>query len=338
MTHFRMIFHGRRNGALLCAVLFLGFTGVACVRTPEVIAPPVGGNLKPESTGSESRTAAKELEVAKRMVHAGNYSQVIPRLTHLTTDYANTGAGREAHFFLGLSYHEIGGLDQARKHLQAYLQHAPSGEYADLGRQYIAKLDEEARLERQTEEEVEARIEELEDAAEEAPQKLARQLELANLYWKEARFDEAGTLYAGILREWPQLESDPTIRERIERQADGELVILTPQEVERRIAERDPLLVINTSAFKSGRLWGQAAVAMPRYYNVTGEVVNRGESSLRNVRVIVTLYEFRAVIDTKTVHIGRMLPGETRAFSAKFANLPNMYDVYHYECVGTYER
>ena len=337
MTHFS-IFRKRVPVAVLCVGVLCGLSVIGCVRTPDVISPPVGGNLDHESMGSEVRTAAKKLDVAKRMVHAGQYAQVIPRLAHLVSDCAHTPAGQEAHFFLGVAYHEIGGLKQAREHLRAYLKSAPAGAHAELGQRYLAKLDSEIDLATQTQREAEERIAELEEEAEQASDELAHKLELADLYWREGRFDEAGTVYAQVLRKWPQLETDPTIRQRIERQDDGDLVILTPQEVERRIAERDPLVIINTSAFKSGRLWGQAAVAMPRYYNVTGEVVNRSESSLRNVRVIVTLYEFSTVIDTKTVAIGAMRPGETRAFSAKFANLPNMYDVYHYECVGTYQR
>ncbi len=338
MTHSPLICPRHLYSAPLGIALVLALAGLGCMTTPDVIAPPVGGNLDHDSVGSEVRTAAKELEVAKRMVHAGNFSQVIPRLAHLASDYGHTPAGQQSHFFLGVSYHEIGGIQQAREHLQAYLEQSPSGEYAVLAQQYLAKLDSELDLATQSQRETEQRIETLEEVSEEQPQELAHKLELADLYWKKARFDEAGALYAQVLRQWPQLETDPTIRQRIERQTGGEFVILTPQEVERRIAEREPLLVVNTTAFKSGRLWGQAAVAMPRYYNVTGEVVNRSKTSLRNVRVIVTLYEFRKVIDTQTVSIGGMLPGERRAFSAKFANLPDMYDVYHYECVGTYER
>jgi hypothetical protein len=112
--------------------------------------------------------------------------------------------------------------------------------------------------------------------------------------------------------------------------------VITPAEVQRRAIERQPLSIINTSAFKSGE---DLITRTPLYYVVTGMAVNRSDSVLYGVQVLVTIYGFGNVVyDTNTVTLGRLNPGEMRAFSVRFFNFPSIHRIHRYEAVGTFER
>ena len=54
------------------------------------------------------------------------------------------------------------------------------------------------------------------------------------------------------------------------------------------------------------------------------------------VQIVVTVYGFgNMVYDTNTIHIGRMNPGEIRAFSSRFSNFDNIEEVQRYECMAS---
>jgi hypothetical protein len=60
---------------------------------------------------------------------------------------------------------------------------------------------------------------------------------------------------------------------------------------------------------------------------------------LYGVQVFVTIYGFgNVVFDTSTINIGRLNPGETRAFSVRFSNFDNIENVRRHEAVGTFQR
>ena len=168
---------------------------------------------------------------------------------------------------------------------------------------------------------------------------MAAQLELANLYWEQGQYENAGGIYAELLRHWPRLEEDLVVRRRIARGSNGEITVLTPTEVERRHREAEPLLIYNVSAFKSGRFEGWSATPNQRYYNVTGQSVNQSQTTLHDVNIIVTIYGVGFMVyDTKTANIGSLRPGEVRAFSIQFSQFDNIDNIARHECVGTFRR
>ncbi|MFA6241883.1 MAG: FxLYD domain-containing protein, partial [Candidatus Hydrogenedentales bacterium] len=116
----------------------------------------------------------------------------------------------------------------------------------------------------------------------------------------------------------------------------GQYLILTPMEVQRREVEKQPLVIVNMSSFRSGE---DLFTRQPLYYSVTGQAVNRSDSVLYGVQVMVTLYGFGNVVyDTTTANIGRLNPGESRAFSVRFSNFDDIENIYRYEAVGSFER
>ncbi len=325
----------RLGGVPLTLLMMLALVG--CTTSSNVVTSPIGSS----HTGPISRdiAASKELAVASRMVRAGEHSLVIPRLERIAEDYADTDPGVEALYFLGVTYYQIDGLAEALRYFKEYIGKAPEGKYAALARDHASGLGEEIAEKYQTPEEREAQIAEAEEQAAMEPKELARQLGLADLYWQDGQYQKAGGVYQQILQQWPQLETDSVIRQRIERQPGGVYVILTPEEVEKRYEETDPLVIFNTASFRSGRFQGWPSTSSESTYNVSGQVVNRGSRPLQGVTVHVTIYGFGDLVyGTRAVGIGQLPPGQTRAFSTSFREFDDIENVHRYECVGSFQR
>jgi tetratricopeptide (TPR) repeat protein len=314
------------------------FLAAGCVSSPGNLPSPVGADPSPGNIADASK-AARELAAAQRMVRAGDYSMVIPLLQNIADKFPETRAGREARYFLGITYYQIGGYRNAVDYFQEYLELVPDGQYAALSQEYLAGMssggDEIAAAAARLQE----RLEAVKTPDPIAPEVLADRLKLAELYWKSGRYHEAGAIYEDIIHELPDMEYDATIRQRVERAVDGSFIVLTPEEVERRYAEQEPLLIVNTHTYRSGRFQGWSRNSLrDLYYHVTGQAVNRGDSTLYNVRVIVTIYGFGdMVFDTKAVAVGQIQPGQSRAFSVKFSNFDNIENIMRYECTGEYQ-
>ncbi len=322
----------RAAGACCLALICAG-----CATAPSNSTRAVGANPIQDNPVLNTGAANTELAVAQRMVRAGEYSLAIPRLMQVLSKNSSTQPGIEARYFLGLTYYKIGGYRDAHNYFSDYLAKAPDGQYAAMSRDYVAKLEDQAARAKAEKEAVQVKIAE---ARQQPPDSFPEQLELADLYWKNGQYAEAGEVYRQILQQWPQLVSDATIRNRMEREPDGSFTVLTPAEVERRFAEQNPVVVYNTRSFRSGRFgsWTNSSLK-DTTYNVTGEVVNRGQEALSNVQVIITIYGFGNMIyDTQTFAVGRMQPGEKRPFSARFTNFDTIDNVERYECLGTFQR
>lgn len=286
---------------------------------------------------SDAANASKELATAKRMVKAGEYSLVIPRLQQIISKFPGDSAAVEARFLLGKSYYQVGAYTDALRYLNEYVELSPEGDHAGNSREMIARLTDAPATVSPTEQD--EQVAALEAAIAAAPEEMAPRLELAELHWTQGRYAAAGTVYTELLQRWPRLETDTVVRQRVERNASGALVVLTPEEVERRYRESEPLRIYNVSTFRSGRFEGWPAVARDRYYNVTGQAVNQSAEPLDDVRIIITIYGLgQMVYDTQTVGLGTLRPGETRAFNAQFSRFDNIHNITRHECVGTFRR
>lgn len=289
-----------------------------------------------ETRVTDNYTAAKQLAEAKRMVKGGEYSLVIPRLQQLTSAFPGDAAAIEARYYLGLSYYNIGGYDDALRNFREYAELAPQGENIAAANDHILRLTQNAPS---TPTEMDQKIRDAQTRAAANPEDTAVKMELANLYWDAARYAEAGRVYQELLAKWPNLMNDTVVRTRMAREKDGTLTVLSPQEAERRYREQEPLQIFNVSSFRSGRFEDWNATARERYYNVAGQAVNRSERPLEDARITVTIYGMgQMVFDTQTVSLGTLQPGETRAFSMQFSKFDNIFNVTRHECVGTFRR
>ena len=93
--------------------------------------PAAWANDKPEaSSPAGDPDAAKDLNVAKKMIRSGNYSQAIPRLVKVLGDAPASKEAIETHYQLGLAYEAIQDQRNAQQQLKLYLDRAPEGECA----------------------------------------------------------------------------------------------------------------------------------------------------------------------------------------------------------------
>lgn len=322
----------------LFAVLLAGFLLVSGCQLPgpRLIRDGTGPFASNNAT-MVSVAAEQELAEAKRMLRAGETSRVIPRLTEITTQYTGTEAGTEAWYVLGQAYYKIDGLYNAEMYFRKYLELAPQGKYGALCREYIAGIEEATRKRGSERAALEARVAKFASVA--APEELAASLELADAYWRDNNFEKASAVYLRVLKEWPSLREDAIIRQRMELGPDGRYKVLTPDEVSRRQAASEPLSVFNVQSFRSGRYSRDQYGYQEDYYNVAGQAVNRGERLLMDASVTITIYNFAGqVYDTQTVQLGRLKPGEVRAFSVRFSNFDNIENVYRHECTVSYSQ
>ena len=330
-----------RDAYWMCVAVCLVLALCGCATSPSStgISDPWSTSMGHGPVGSahasDPATAAKELAVARRMVQAGEFSLVIPRLQQIISKYPGDSAAVEARYYLGQSYYSVGAFNDALHYLNEYINLSPEGEYAASGREIVAQLTDTAREAPPTK--VESQVAALKEKLTAEPDNMAVHLELANLYWEQGQYDNAGLVYDKLLERWPLLADDLVVRRRIERSPEGQITVLTPVEVERRHRETEPLLIYNVSSFKSGRFEGWPATSNQRYYNVTGQAVNQSQRALEDVRIITTIYGFgHMVYDTKTVNLGTLRPGEVRAFSVQFSQFDNIHNVARHECLGTF--
>lgn len=326
----------RRFCGLCCLGALLVCAGCA---TPDGLVAPAGPQYEVAEDPGNLAASTKELDSARRLLEAGEYSHVFPRLTNLISRYPDTPAAIEGRYCLGVAYYRISSYPDALAQFQDYLGQAPDGTYATASRQYVDLIEEEMAKHYQTPEQAAARVAQAEDRAAEQPGDLGRQLDLAEQYWRNGQYTEVGATYEAILRRWPQLEQDLVIRSRVERQPNGSLLVLSPDEMERRSIEAEPLLVYNTASFRSGRDSLYARALRDIYYHVSGQAVNRSKAPLQQVQVIVTLFGYGGMVyETQTVSLGTMPPGQVRAFSVQFSNFENIENIERFECSASYTR
>lgn len=328
------------------AVLVLWAAGCATTQPPSM-----GSTAQPKPRYVNNNAAHRQVEEARRMIEAGDYSVVIPNLLLVVSQYPNTTAALDARYWMGVAYWRIQSYRDAITLFNEYLSLAPDGKYAEKSSEYSTMLVEEYERKFWTARKLAEQIEELQKQLKADPDNLKSQWQLADLYWKRGDYDEAGRLYAKLIEKNPSYAQDSTVRGRIELQPSGQYVVLSPSEVIRRAIEERPLVVHNVNAFEGGdrRYLVSSFRTSPfnfnsgsseeEYYVVTGQVTNRADSTLYGVQVLVTIYGFgNVVFDTRTVTIGRLNSGDTRAFSVRFTTFDGIQNINRYECIGTFQR
>ncbi len=290
----------------------------------------------------EQSSANKQVEEARRMIEAGDHNVVIPRLLQIIQKHPRTDAAMDARYWLAVAYYNIRSYRDAMSLYEEYLRSSPHGRYAEQSAQRIAALRQQYAEEFGSPETLDASITELWDTVKREPANYRAKWDLADLLWKRGDYDMAGELYANIVERYPTYATDARLKERVEFKADGSYTLLTPGEREKRAIEQEPLIITNLNDFRSRPDVGAGFRGYYRgqnYYVVTGQAYNRGDSVLYGVQVNVTIYGFGNIIyDTNTVNIGRLNPGEGRAFVVRFTTYDDIENVSRYEAIGTFQR
>lgn len=285
---------------------------------------------------ASAQAAQEELVEARRFLDTGDVSGSIPILLQTIGKYPESAAAVEARYLLGRAYYELNGHRDAIDLFKDYIRLAPEGPHAAEARAYIERLTAEYHEKYLTPEALDSRIRQLTEMLAADPQSLDIQWQLAEMLWRRGNYGRAAEIYMEIVAAHPQYANDQTVRTRVELLPNGDHIVLTPSELQRREAEVQPLLVFNLAGFPAGR---DLFTRTRTYYVVTGQIVNRSDSVLYGVEVLVSIYAFGNVVyDTQTVAIGRLNPGETRAFSVRLTNFEYIENINRFECVPTFQR
>ncbi len=315
--------------------LFLGSALLYGCAVPRLLEP---NTATPFTKGRvlNSRAASEEVEAARRMIEAGDFSVVIPRLLLVITKYPESDAALDARYWLAHTYQQLGSYRDAIDSYSDYVAKAPHGRFADEAESALALLQSDYDERLWTPDRLDTRIAQSREAYASAPDDVETGMELAELLWQRGVYQEAADIYLGVMKDYPGYRRDERITSRIEFYPNGQYNVLTPAQQQQRQAAAAPLVVHNMHSFRSGEdLFTRA----PRYYVVTGQASNRGDSVLYGVQIYVTIYGFsNVVLDSQVVNFGLLNPGETRAFSIRFSNFENIENVNRYEAVGNFQR
>ena len=283
-----------------------------------------------------SRAASEEVEAARRMIEAGDFSVVIPRLLLVITKYPESDAALDARYWLAYAYQELDSYRDAIDTYSDYVDRAPQGRYASEAEAALTALQNDYDERLWTPDKLDTRIAQSRKAYAATPEDVETGMELAELLWQRGVYQEAADIYLGVMNSYPGYRRDERITSRIEFYPNGQYNVLTPAEQQQRQAAADPLLIHNMHSFRSGEDFFTRA---PRFYVVTGQTTNRGDSVLYGVQIYVTIYGFgNVVLDSQVVNFGLLNPGETRAFSIRFSNFENIENVNRHEAVGNFQR
>ena len=283
-----------------------------------------------------SNSARRLLSEARATRDAGNQIAAIPQFHEIIARYPDSKQAIEAHYLLGVTYSDVEGHRDAIEELNLYLEAAPSGNHAEESRALVKRLYEENRKRFPTTQDLDAEIASLREKLTSAPDSDEFGKTLADRLWRRGKYEEAGRIYLDIASRDEAFKSDPVFSRRIELRPDGTHVLLTPTEIMRREIERQPISVTNLTSFRSGR---DRRTQVPRYFVVTGQAINRSDSVLYGVQVLVTIYGFGyRVYDTGAYRIGEMYPGEMRAFTVRFANFRELNSIERYDYSVRFQR
>ncbi len=330
------MFRIHHRGSLFTLSLVIAITILAAGCTTPRMHGPSTSTPVTKNRLIEGGAGATEVEAARRMSEAGAYNVVIPRLLQVIQKYPRSNSAQDARYWLGVTYYKIHSYRDAANIFSEYLRSNPHGKFAeDSAAQLVmvrGTIDKEFGTPEQLDEEIKA----LWEAVKAEPSNYTHKWELASLLWKRGDYDMAGELYANIVEKYPTYATDARLKNRIEFNTDGSYTLLSPQEIQKRQADDQPLVIMNVNNFRSGAdLFTREA----KYYVVSGQAVNRGESALYGVQINITLFGFGNIVyDTNTVNVGRLNPGETRAFSVRFSNFDTIENVRRHEVTGTFQR
>jgi tetratricopeptide (TPR) repeat protein len=155
----------------------------------------------------------------------------------------------------------------------------------------------------------------LEEAKEQEPGNADLHFRLGEVYWRMSRFSDALQAYQRAVQLDPRYLQHPSIQNRLIVGDDASLALkdslITPKPTG-AIQVRN----VQTKHVERSDFWG--VHPDENVYVVSGEAVNVGNKTCVNVQVEVTIYDFyEKVMDTRTVDIGAMKPGERRHFVAE---------------------
>ncbi len=291
--------------------------------------------------GAMTVQMSPELDDAYRDMRDGKYSQAVPQyLLILQQNESRPEALQEARFRLGECYYNMRSYLEAGVQFQRYLADYPDGAFTTDAKQYLGKLqgieDQKRQQDELRKQEIRSRLEHWGEIVRREPKNADAAVQVGHALWELQEYEEAGREYLRAVQLDPDRRYEALISERMLFHEDGTATVLTPEEQERLERERNPIQIFNTHAYKGGGR--DLFTSGPRYYVVTGQVVNRSSRTVPNVGVVVTIFDFPGhVLDSASYRIGTMRPGQIRAFRTSFGTFENIFNIDRYECEAVYD-
>jgi tetratricopeptide (TPR) repeat protein len=308
---------------LLLSMAFLSFS---CATTSN---PRVAGPV-------EESEARRSLQNAMVYVNDGLYHSAVPRLFATVTAYPETSSGLEARYYLVKSYSEIGSPRAAIETAEEYLRSAPDGPRADELRQWVSRIQRDNEVRFPSVEALNQEIGVLEQRIAQEPNSKSLHLEYADRLWQRGRYADAGRVYVDAYNRWPEVGQETVFQRRVDYRAANDFVVLSPSEIQRRDVAANPVQIINTHGYESGR---DERTRTRNRYVVTGQALNRSDDIIYGIDVIVSIRGFGSEIyDAAQYRIDRLFPKESRAFAVTFWNFPSTSQINSYEIEVYYQR
>jgi hypothetical protein len=319
--------HVRSKRLLTIAGLLGLFT--ACSTGPS-------GRYESGSNSFDAPAPHQPIIEAEQLIESGNPAAAVGRLEEIILRYPGTPEAGDAQYLLGVAYENLGGIRDAIAAYDAYLDVAPDGQWAEASRLSRDRLRHQYEASFPSQEKVDREISALRAEQQANPTSIDTRLRLADALWKRGQYDDAAKTYVEVARVNADFAKSEHFRTRVEMNDDGTHTVLTPTEVSRRAAARNPIQITNTNSFAAIR---DSFTQVPRFFVVTGQAINQGESVIYGVNVNITLFGFGSQIyDTDTVQLGDMNPGEIRAFSVRFSNFRELNSIERYEHSVSFRR
>lgn len=220
---------------------------------------------------------------------------------------------------MGICQFMLGQYSDARSTFTRFIRHFPDDKRLPQAREWLAKaqdhLRQEERLSQERVEMAAAEIAALREWVEQDPRDADLHFRLGEIYWRMGQYNDALDAYESAVRLDPRYLQHPSIRKRVVVRNDNSLDLRDSPVLPKPagpIRVRD----VETKYIKRSDFWGVEPTE--HIYIVTGEVVNEGNRTCVGVQVEVTIYDFyESVMDSRTVQVGTMKPGQRRHFVAE---------------------
>jgi hypothetical protein len=281
-----------------------------------------------------------ELSSAYGDMKDGRYGAAAAIYILVLQEESSGPAAEESRFRLGQCYFHMRSYLEAGTQFHRYLSDHPNGAFAANAKQYLAGLHEMEERERaqdkRREREIRRRLEHWKAVAKGEPDNAEAAVQVGHALWDLNEYEAAAHEYVRGIELDEDVVYGKLLSQRISLNDDGTVTVLTPEEIAQLEKERNPIVVFNTYDYRGGDTG--VLHAEPRWYIVTGQVVNGSSQTVRGVGVLVTIKDFAGhVLDSTEHHIGTVRPRQIRSFRVSFANFKNIYDIDRYECEPVFE-
>ncbi len=287
-----------------------------------------------------ARLSNGELSSAYGDMKDGRYGAAAASYILVLQEESSGPAAEESRFRLGQCYFYMRSYLEAGTQFQRYLSDHPTGAFAANSKQYVGELREMEERERvqdkMREREIRIRLEHWKAVAKSEPDNAEAAVQIGHALWDLNEHESAAREYVRGIDLDPDVIYGKLLSQRISFNDDDTVTVLTPEEIAQLEKERNPIVVFNTRARPGG---GRSLFSSePRWYIVTGQVVNGSSQTVRGVAVLVTIKDFAGhVLDNTEHRIGTVRPRQIRAFTVKFSNFENIYNIDRYECEPVFE-